>query len=330
MKSADILATFNYVANFFLYCLCGSYFRQQVLATIRCHHKRGGSRFVRHVGNDGSLMAFSSSRSRASTSTRASFISVNFIRMSTVKRNSGLVEAVGNNEELVKPVDKARTSCLKNVLQGNWSFYFCIKFCSGEIACEGRVPACSWKGIFEEPMISTNSKETFIASFVYRIFSKKNNMMRKLDPTHIYFCIKFCSGEIACEGRVPACLWKEYLRNRWFQRIRRRLSSRHSYIGFSRKKTTWCENLILRTSIFCIKFCSGEIACEGRVPACSWKEYLRNRWFQRIRRRLSSRHSYIGFSRKKTTWCENLILRTSKWKYCWVQIQPCLDRWWRL
>jgi len=36
----DVIATTNYVVNFFLYGLCGSYFRQQVRAAFRC--RRGG------------------------------------------------------------------------------------------------------------------------------------------------------------------------------------------------------------------------------------------------------------------------------------------------
>jgi len=36
----DVIATTNYVVNFFLYGLCGSYFRQQVRAAFSC--RRGG------------------------------------------------------------------------------------------------------------------------------------------------------------------------------------------------------------------------------------------------------------------------------------------------
>ena len=39
-RITDVIATTNYVVNFFLYGLCGSYFRQQVRAAFRC--RRGG------------------------------------------------------------------------------------------------------------------------------------------------------------------------------------------------------------------------------------------------------------------------------------------------
>ena len=38
----DVIATTNYVVNFFLYGLCGSYFRQQVRAAFRCRRGRRG------------------------------------------------------------------------------------------------------------------------------------------------------------------------------------------------------------------------------------------------------------------------------------------------
>jgi len=55
-RITDVVATTNYMVNFFLYGLCGSYFRQQVRAAFRCrrHHgagwasagqRRSGSRF---------------------------------------------------------------------------------------------------------------------------------------------------------------------------------------------------------------------------------------------------------------------------------------------
>ena len=38
----DVIATTNYVVNFFLYGLCGSYFRQQVRAAFRCRRSGRG------------------------------------------------------------------------------------------------------------------------------------------------------------------------------------------------------------------------------------------------------------------------------------------------
>ena len=43
-QTFDIVATFNYVANFFLYCLSGSYFRSQIRAVFAACGRRGGRR----------------------------------------------------------------------------------------------------------------------------------------------------------------------------------------------------------------------------------------------------------------------------------------------
>jgi hypothetical protein len=47
-RFTDVIATSNYVVNFFLYSLCGSYFRQQVRNAFRCPWRRSPGRKVGH------------------------------------------------------------------------------------------------------------------------------------------------------------------------------------------------------------------------------------------------------------------------------------------
>jgi len=71
----DVVATTNYMVNFFLYGLCGSYFRQQVRAAFSCGRHRGG-RGARAAGRLQSLQYTSGSRySTAGASTRLSVAS---------------------------------------------------------------------------------------------------------------------------------------------------------------------------------------------------------------------------------------------------------------
>jgi len=43
LRITDILATANYAVNFFLYCLCGTYFRQQIRIVCRGEERNGGA-----------------------------------------------------------------------------------------------------------------------------------------------------------------------------------------------------------------------------------------------------------------------------------------------
>lgn len=54
LRSTDVLATSNYVVNFFLYCLCGTYFRQQIRLVCRSRAAKSGGGAVQRQGR-GSL-----------------------------------------------------------------------------------------------------------------------------------------------------------------------------------------------------------------------------------------------------------------------------------
>lgn len=74
MKVTDVIATSNYVVNLMLYCLCGSYFRQQVLIVYGCRKRRHNNPFrpairVNSITKDCSDYSY---RSRGSTATRTS------------------------------------------------------------------------------------------------------------------------------------------------------------------------------------------------------------------------------------------------------------------
>lgn len=50
LRITDVVATANYAVNFFLYCLCGTYFRQQVRLVCRGEEKFGGAAAQRNRG----------------------------------------------------------------------------------------------------------------------------------------------------------------------------------------------------------------------------------------------------------------------------------------
>lgn len=66
----DVIATTNYVVNLMLYCLFGSYFRQQVVLVYGC--RRRGRGMIASGLRNGSDYYYS--KSRASTVTRASIV----------------------------------------------------------------------------------------------------------------------------------------------------------------------------------------------------------------------------------------------------------------
>lgn len=75
LRSTDVLATSNYVVNFFLYCLCGTYFRQQIRLVCRTRGaKSGGTRQRQRRGSLPELNGGHWGRSKLSAQTKpASF-----------------------------------------------------------------------------------------------------------------------------------------------------------------------------------------------------------------------------------------------------------------
>lgn len=72
----DVIATSNYVVNLMLYCICGSYFRQQVLLVYGCRRRRRNNPFgpairINSITKDSVDYSY---KSRCSTATRTSIV----------------------------------------------------------------------------------------------------------------------------------------------------------------------------------------------------------------------------------------------------------------
>ena len=63
-RITDIIATFNYVVNFFLYCLCGSYFRLQISTVFGCKRRRDNQARLRRLTTAKELTQLSTTSGR--------------------------------------------------------------------------------------------------------------------------------------------------------------------------------------------------------------------------------------------------------------------------